>query len=127
MAASPSALHRARRRHFARWFALDRLPQRLLLSSLSPAQPALPQEVLGATAPSLPPRRPAFHRPTPPAGFSPRIRGPVRAGRQNRMGGAQQASLRRTSARSEVSSSLHPPRGHLQPSPSRSRKRPRQF
>ena len=34
--------------------------ERLLLSSLSPAQPALPQEVLAAAAPSLPPRRAAL-------------------------------------------------------------------
>src|SRR5579863_4571870 len=46
--ASPSALHRAWRRHLARWFALDRVSQRLLLSPLSSAQSALPQEVLVA-------------------------------------------------------------------------------
>src|SRR6202158_3539822 len=43
------------------------------------------------------------------------------------MGGSHQTSLRRTPARSQLSGSLHPPRSHLQPSPARSRKRPRQF
>src|SRR3984957_13287396 len=43
------------------------------------------------------------------------------------MGGSHQASLRRTSPRSEVFSSLYPPRGHLQSSPPRSGKPPRQF
>src|SRR5271169_3678501 len=75
--APPSALHRTWWRPLARWFALDRVPQRLLLSSLSPAQPALPQEVLVAAASSLPPRRPALHRPTPIVGFSRRIPSPV--------------------------------------------------
>src|SRR5580658_1888879 len=72
--ASPSPLHRAWRRHLARRFALDCLPQRLLLSSGAPPQPPLPEEVLEATAPSLPPRRPALHRPTPIVGFCPRLR-----------------------------------------------------
>src|ERR1700694_5100277 len=75
--ASPSALHRAGRRHLARWLALDSVPQGLLLSSLSPAQPALPQEVLMSAAPSLPPRHTALHRPTSIAGFSRYIRSPV--------------------------------------------------
>src|ERR1700694_5030726 len=75
--ASPSALHRARRRHLARWLALDSVPQGLLLSSLSPPQPALPQEILAPTASSLPSRPPALHRPPPTPGFARRIRGPV--------------------------------------------------
>ena len=48
-----------------------RVPQRLLLSSGAPPRPPLPQEVLVATAPSLPPRSPALHRRTSIPGFSP--------------------------------------------------------
>ncbi len=48
------ALCRAWRRHLARRFPLDRLPQVLLLSSRARTQPPLPHEVLAATGTSFP-------------------------------------------------------------------------